>query len=330
MWLDETPWYASMLEEAGLTRESLLAMTAGECEAALLAAGVDERHTASLWSALCSSQAPASAAAATSAPVGAGGCSPAFLATAAPLYDVHMGVENMAPLLYSLVRFTKPRTVVELGAGYTTLFLLQALADNAEERAALALNLPGTAWLDDAPAEGPGHLHVVDNCAHEHSTAGAVSAAASSLGLRPLLSFHAIDAFSPDLPSMLPGGPVDILWIDLGAGPRLTSLVAAWWPRIRADGGILAVHSTLTNETGRAWLAHMKRAAAAAMMVEANALEGQDVTAALAALPYGCFELLSLLEPHKRLQNSFTCLRRRGGGASGAALYSEPIFSRFP
>ena len=86
---------------------------------------------------------------------------------------------------------------------------------------------------------------------------------------------------------MLPGGPLDLLWIDLGAGPRLTDLVAAWWPRLRADGGILAVHSTLTNECGRAWLAHIKKAAAAAMVVESNALEGQDVTAALAALPYG-------------------------------------------
>ena len=322
-----------MLEDAELTQESLLAMSSAECEAALLAAGVDERHTASLWASLCLSQAPApaSAAAATSSPVGASGCSPAFLAAAAPLYDAHMGVEHMAPLLYSLLRFIQPRTVVELGAGYTSLFLLQALSDNAAERAALALDVPGTAWLaaDDAPA-GPGHLYVVDNCAHEHSTAGAVSAVASTLGLRQLLSFHACDAFSPDLPSVLPGGPVDLLWIDLGAGPRLTALIAAWWPRIRADGGIVAVHSTLTNEAGRAWLAHMKREAAAAMVVEASALDGEDVTAALAALPYGCFELLSLLEPHKRLQNSFTCLRRRGGGASGAALYGEPVFSRFP
>lgn len=148
MWLASWPWYRAMLEDAALTREVLLAMTAGEATAALLAAGVDERHTASLWSALCLSQAPAPvvAAAAAALPVGAtSGCTPAFLAAAAPLYDAHMGpsivdtslrssflisrdagVESMAPLLYSLVRFTKARTLVELGAGYTTLFLLQA------------------------------------------------------------------------------------------------------------------------------------------------------------------------------------------------------------
>lgn len=31
-----------------------------------------------------------------------------FLQRIEPLYDMHMGVENMAPLLYTLIRFTKP------------------------------------------------------------------------------------------------------------------------------------------------------------------------------------------------------------------------------
>ena len=39
----------------------------------------------------------------------------------------HMGAENLGPLLYTLVRFIKPQSVLEVGAGYTTLFLLQAL-----------------------------------------------------------------------------------------------------------------------------------------------------------------------------------------------------------
>ena len=41
-----------------------------------------------------------------------------FLAAVQPLYDMHMGVENMGPLLYSLIRFHKPRHVLEVGAGY--------------------------------------------------------------------------------------------------------------------------------------------------------------------------------------------------------------------
>ena len=52
-----------------------------------------------------------------------------FLRRVQPLYDMHMGVENMGPLLYSLVRFAKPRHVLEVGAGYTSIFILQALHD---------------------------------------------------------------------------------------------------------------------------------------------------------------------------------------------------------
>jgi predicted O-methyltransferase YrrM len=40
------------------------------------------------------------------------------------------GTEHVALLLYSLVRMARPRTVVEYGPGYTTLFLLKGLADN--------------------------------------------------------------------------------------------------------------------------------------------------------------------------------------------------------
>ena len=39
----------------------------------------------------------------------------------------------MAPLLYALCRFVKPRRILEVGAGYTSLWLLQALADNEAE-----------------------------------------------------------------------------------------------------------------------------------------------------------------------------------------------------
>ena len=42
---------------------------------------------------------------------------PEFLSIVAPLYDMHMGCENMGPMLYALVRFLKPRKVLEIGAG---------------------------------------------------------------------------------------------------------------------------------------------------------------------------------------------------------------------
>ena len=50
-----------------------------------------------------------------------------FLEVARPLHASHMGCENMGPMLYALVKFVKPGRVLEVGAGYTSLWLLQAL-----------------------------------------------------------------------------------------------------------------------------------------------------------------------------------------------------------
>ena len=78
---------------------------------------------------------PAAATAAPQPPTPTVGTvySAAFLEAVQPLYTQHMGVENMGLMLYALVRFAKPRKIVEVGAGYTTLFILQALADNDAE-----------------------------------------------------------------------------------------------------------------------------------------------------------------------------------------------------
>src|SRR5687768_9812945 len=59
--------------------------------------------------------------------------SASFLKEASELLVPYAGTDLMAPLLYQLVRTTRPRSVLEAGSGYSTLFLLQALHDNAVE-----------------------------------------------------------------------------------------------------------------------------------------------------------------------------------------------------
>src|SRR5262245_19636416 len=44
-----------------------------------------------------------------------------------------MGVELVSPFLYSLIRMTRPRKVLEIGAGYSSVFILQALEHNVTE-----------------------------------------------------------------------------------------------------------------------------------------------------------------------------------------------------
>jgi predicted O-methyltransferase YrrM len=327
----------------------------------------------------------------------AGGlCDPNFLRLIKPLYDLHMGAENLGPMLYNLVRFTKPARILEVGAGYTSAFLLQALRDNAVEletyrdlrRVGLAVcgdapwsvdaffaraavdgggryrgddgtmvsretlaRAPGpdpthrsTSSSDserrqslderrlslderletrDAPAPAPapgsedarvysGVLHCIDNMAHEHTTAHAVVETARKMRCADRLRLHEADAFDPDLPAILePGVEFDMLWIDLGAAHRIEGFMEAWWPRVRAEGGMVIVHSTLTNQLSRGWLEKMRELARAPTPCSA----------------YGRFETMSLLEPHKMFQNSITMFQKRGGAFG---RYDEPVHTKFP
>jgi hypothetical protein len=356
------PWYASILAEAELC--SLDALRRDGAAEALGDAGVEPRHAAVLLDTLAREDAAAAAAAAAActaaaaatadaaAPCTSGAACPAFtrggmycpffLAAVAPLYEMHMGAENVGPLLYSLLRFAKPRAVLELGAGFTSLFLLQALADNAAEcadaAAAAAAAPEGVPWLtpaftalSDADADA-GTLHVVDNCAHEHTSAHRVAAAAASLGLARRLTFHDADALDADLAATLAPGQrhFGLIWIDLGAAHRLRALVDAFWARLEPEGGVMLVHSTLTNAAGRAWLDRMRAASAR----DGDAVDASDAGGGggggAPAMRYGRFEILSLLEPHKRFQNSVTMLRRRGGGPGGAPHWDEPCYSKWP
>lgn len=161
-----------------------------------------------------------------------------------PLFDMHMGAENVAPLLYSLIRFVKPSSVLEVGGGFTSIFLLQALEDNAAESACYRRlrasgsdrvgGASGTQWSCDAffapaaVAEAPGAgagggaspaervegaaLHCIDNMAHEHTTANRVLDVARELGVDHRLRLHISDAFDPDLPATLaPGVTFDFM-----------------------------------------------------------------------------------------------------------------------
>lgn len=52
--------------------------------------------------------------------------SEAFLAATKPLYSMHMGCENMGPMLYTLIRFVKPLELLEVGAGECQIYRIYA------------------------------------------------------------------------------------------------------------------------------------------------------------------------------------------------------------
>ena len=114
---------------------------------------------------------------------------PEFLSHAVSLYNPHMGVENVGPFLYNFLRVTKKRRIVEIGAGYTSLWILQALKDNDEELSQIQslretdkcklLNIDWTVppIVDDLGKEAA-RLLCVDNCEHQKETASGATAVA--------------------------------------------------------------------------------------------------------------------------------------------------------
>jgi hypothetical protein len=241
-----------------------------------------------------------------------------FLSHLSSLYNPHMGVENLGPLLYSFIRFTKRRRIVEIGAGYTSLWILQALKENDEELERIReLQRDEKCRLLDYPFTIPpivenfdkesASLLCIDNCAHQKETATGATAVAKSLGLDSYMEFMKGDAFELELGE----NSVDILWCDFGVGARMREFVSSNWFSIR-PGGFLLCHSTLTNQNTRDWLEGIRARA------------GVEIT----GIPPNEYVEISLLEPHKRYQNSISILQKRSG-ASTTEYYEEPIYSKY-
>jgi predicted O-methyltransferase YrrM len=227
------------------------------------------------------------------------GLSREFLEGASCLRCTTMGTEHLAELLYSLVRFTRPRRVLEIGAGYTTLFILKALADNLDSYRTELRCLEGTrATGDDQSAlllrryyDSPYEpvLVSIDDFSDRRSTAHRVSDVAQTLGLAGLLELLTTD-FREALPSLKHRlSPIDFAWLDCGAYDNYQYFIEHVWPYVNGDGGLVMFHSTETNLEAQAFMRKMKL--------------WQATTA------FEKFELCSLLEPHKVRQNSVALFR---------------------
>ena len=103
---------------------------------------------------------------------------------------------------------------------------------------------------------------------------------------------------------------IDLLWCDFGVGSRMKDFASNAWKSIK-PGGFLVCHSTLTNLGTRSWLERLR-----------NRGYSEEET----GIPENEFVELSLLEPHKRYQNSVTILQRRKGSKGE---FKEPIYSEY-
>eukprot|EP00640_Fibrocapsa_japonica_P004157 CAMPEP_0113941874 /NCGR_PEP_ID=MMETSP1339-20121228/7713_1 /TAXON_ID=94617 /ORGANISM="Fibrocapsa japonica" /LENGTH=216 /DNA_ID=CAMNT_0000946155 /DNA_START=27 /DNA_END=677 /DNA_ORIENTATION=+ /assembly_acc=CAM_ASM_000762 len=215
-----------------------------------------------------------------------------------------------------MIRFTKVRNAVEIGAGFTTPWILQALKDNDVEMEDIKvlkddgncklLNYPFTLeGIVDGYCAQRSSLLCIDNCLHQRETATGAGAVSKTLGLSEYLRFVMGDAYDMKFEAE----SIDLLWCDFGVGSRMKDFAKGAWKSIR-PGGFLCCHSTLTNLGTRKWLEAVRRRA------------GEEET----GIPEGQFVEISFLEPHKVYQNSITILQRR---KSSNSEFIEPIYSEY-
>ncbi|MDH6578562.1 class I SAM-dependent methyltransferase [Kitasatospora sp. MAP5-34] len=217
----------------------------------------------------------------------------AFMAAAATLSVPEMGTDATAPMLYWLIRTTRPQHVLEVGMGYTTPFLAQALHDNAVavELERSRLGDPDAAELQ--PMAHPAYyeqpyrprLVCIDRMTDPTSSAPRAMKVLDELGLSGLCTVLEGDLTGSGEAVRQELGLVDFAWIDTW---DTLAFVREYWELINPAGGMLAVHYLMTYPQGRAVLHYIQSLAG----------------------PEGGLELTNLREPHRFGQNSTTLIRR--------------------
>jgi predicted O-methyltransferase YrrM len=238
-----------------------------------------------------------------------------FQQAVTPLFVPGMGTEHVGPLLYNLVRMTRPRRVLEVGLGYTSPFLAQALAD------AMAEDGEDRHVLEEAPADDmrrsllrpenfqrpyAPRLHAIDDFSGEGTSAPRVLETLRALGIDGFVQVHKAD-FRGYVARIDHGDlPFDFVWFDAGGPLEYIDFLREYWPLIAQDHGLLLLHFTYWNLTVNYQGRDHTNLLCGSI---ANEIKRQQLHAGVASR----FEVLSLVEPHKSRQGSLTMVRKLAG-----------------
>ena len=224
-----------------------------------------------------------------------------------PLISKNMGTEHMSPFLYNFIKFVRPHRCLEIGGGLTTVYILSALKElyelEKEEMSNKETNFDlGLKNADYYNLKHPDFiLHCFDLLSHPKTSANKILEVAKKLELEKYLKFYNEDY--KNLVNVIPKEELvfDLIWCDLGGLEHYLVYQDLLLPMISNRGGYIIFHSTLSNIHGFAFLSQLKLKLSNGMLPN--------------------FELISLFEPHKKMQNSCTILRKVGGLSN--RIYSE-------
>ncbi|KVZ21312.1 hypothetical protein WL15_27770 [Burkholderia multivorans] len=218
-----------------------------------------------------------------------------------------MGTENSAGLIASLIRMARPTTVVEIGAGDSTIFIAKALQQARQDWQHDKRLLDTSTWHERSALLDPTgipdvyqpKLITIDDFTAEGSSAKEAWDVLTNHGIDDhLVTFVRSDFHMLEEATIASWGSIDIAWIDAGTPADDVRFVATLWDRI-APGGYLCLHEPTmltTVNTGE-----IQRVRRVRTPIWEELFRRQDDS----------FELLTLPELHKYRQSGLGIVRKR-------------------
>jgi hypothetical protein len=197
------------------------------------------------------------------------------------LFNNNFLTENMAFFLFSIVKIIRPLKILEFGYGYTTLFFLESIKDIKEE-IFLYNNLVKTSNFNTFSGKNyEPELIVVDNFLDiDDFEFNKELEKIKMLSLEKPLTI--VKCNMKDYLENV-NEKYDLIFIDAGSKKDYIDYFK-YIDNMINIGGLIIIHSTLTNKEGQ------------------NFLKNFNDTS---------YEKMSLIEPHKKWQNSFTMFKKK-------------------
>lgn len=196
--------------------------------------------------------------------------------------------ENVSLFLYSLIKCVRPYKIIEVGLGYSTLFITKAIDDIRKEDLTketffTSEKVTEGYWVHSGPTYAP-VFTVVDNQRYKGCEQIIEAINEEELG-------DYIDLLTVDVGEYLNNTKdnYDMVWLDFG--PQTTgdyhNFYNTFLDRLN-PGGCIIIHSTVSNYVARLFLTELK------LKLKGNS----DL------------ELITFVEPHKKQQSSFTIIKK--------------------
>lgn len=187
-----------------------------------------------------------------------------------------MGTEQMAPLLYSLVRFLRPQRILEIGLGYTTPFLIKGLEHNEQ------IQIDGNADMEYFEKPYDPRIICIDDMSNKES-----SASQAALKFKDNKYVTVIESTFQGKAKEIKNkfGMIDFAWFDCGSYTEYGQFLLEYLP---ICSSYVIFHYTYTDSK-----------------------PNPNSKAIDLFVPLSDWERVDMIEPHKFRQGSFSMIRRR-------------------